>query len=177
MGRRARAPAKSYLPFTTVDGWQEPITSGIPQLEKTLAAHFVPGCSQWNAKMSSLPPFKDRFTAQLADTSYTLGWQAVAVANNVTLLTVALSRMSTRQTSFSEAKVEEVSHLSGDVLHLNQALAVCSVRVMAISVVTQRHLRLSLTAIKEADITLLLNAPISDDSILGVTVVEATESF
>lgn len=120
------------------------------------------------------PPSK---TAQLADTSYTLSWQAVAAANNVTLLSASLSRMSICQTSFSEAEVEEVSHLSGDVLHLNQALAVCSVRVMANSVVTQRHLRLSLTAIKEADITLLLNAPISDDSILGVTVVEATESF
>lgn len=171
----ARAPVKAYIPFTNV-ARQRP--QEIPKLEAALAAYLVPGSSSWpSAKRPTLPTTKDRLTAQLAEKSFVLGTQAVAAANNIALLAASLSRLTTGREGLSGEEMEEASKISGAILHLTQASAVCAGRSMATSVVMERHLWLSLTAMKETDKAALLNAPISDSGLFGAAVTDATAHF
>lgn len=131
-----------------------------------MAAYLVPGSSFWpSSKKATLPTSKDRLTTQLVEKSFVLGAQAVAAANKFALLAASLSRLTTGKTGLSEEERRSIT----------QASAVCAGRSMATSVVAERHCWLSLTAMKETDKAMLLNAPISDDGLVGVTAKEATE--
>lgn len=172
---KARAPVKAYIPFTRVDGARP---QDIPRLEDALAAYLVPGSSSWpSSRKPTLPTTKDRLTAQLAGKSFALGVQAVAAANNIALLAASLSRLTTGKNALSGEEIEEASRISGAILHLTQALAVCAGTSMATSVVVERHLWLSMTAMKKTDKAALLNAPISDSGLFGAAVKDATVRF
>ncbi|KAJ7998899.1 hypothetical protein DPEC_G00209760 [Dallia pectoralis] len=86
----------------------------------------------------------------------------------------AISRMTTGATSISAKELADISRLSGAILHLNQAHAVCAGGTMATAVVTQRHLWLSL---KECQKAPLLNAPVSTTGLFGEAVETATLAF
>lgn len=171
----ARAPVKAYIPFTKVDGER---LQEMPRLEAALAAYLVPGSSSWpSAKRPTLPTNKDRLTAQLAEKAFALSTQAVAAANNIALLAASLSRLTTGREGLSGEEMEEASRISGAILHLTQASAVCAGRSKATLVVLERHLWLSLTTMKETDKAALLNAPISDGGLFGAAVTDATARF
>lgn len=168
----ARAPVKAYIPFTKVDGER------LQEISRLEAAHLVPGSSSWpSAKRPTLPTTKDRLTAQLAEKAFALSTQAVAAANNIALLAASLSRLTTGREGLSGEEMEEASRISGAILHLTQASAVCAGRSKATLVVLERHLWLSLTAMKETDKAALLNAPISDSGLFGAAVTDATARF
>ncbi|KAJ8007829.1 hypothetical protein DPEC_G00098260 [Dallia pectoralis] len=159
----ARAPARAYMPFTRVAGRGEAITSATPKLERAMSAHL-------------LPP-KDWFTAQLVDKCFQFGAQSVAAANNLALMAGAISRITTGATSISAKELVDISRLSGTILHLNQAHAVCAGGTMATAAVTQRHLWLSLSSLKECQKAALLNAPVSTTGLFGEAVETATLTF
>ncbi|KAJ7986648.1 hypothetical protein DPEC_G00342070 [Dallia pectoralis] len=173
----ARAPARAYMPFTRVAGRGEAITSATPRLERAMSALFLPAESQWLDRKPSLPAPKDRFTAQLADKCFQFGAQSVAAANNLALMAGAISRITTGATSISAKELADISRLSGAILHLNQAHAVCAGGTMATAVVTQRHLWLSLSSLKECQKAPLLNAPVSTTGLFGEAVETATLAF
>lgn len=115
----------------------------------------------------TLPTTKDKLTAQLIEKSFALGVQAIAAANNIVLLAASLSLLTTGKTELLEEEIEEALKIYGANLHLTQALAVCAGRSMATTVVSERHLWLSMTAMKETAKATLLNAPISYSSLFG----------
>ncbi|KAJ8015948.1 hypothetical protein DPEC_G00002000 [Dallia pectoralis] len=174
---KARAPARAYMPFTRVAGRGEAITSATPRLERAMSALFLPAESQWLDRKPSLPAPKDRFTAQLADKCFQFGAQSVAAANNLALMAGAISRITTGATSISAKELADISRLSGAILHLNQAHAVCAGGTMATAVVAQRHLWLSLSSLKECQKAPLLNAPVSTTGLFGEAVETATLAF
>ncbi|KAJ7993900.1 hypothetical protein DPEC_G00259490 [Dallia pectoralis] len=89
----------------------------------------------------------------------------------------AISRITTGATSISAKELADISRLSGAILHLNQAHAVCAGGTMATAVVTQRHLWLSLSSLKECQKAPLLNAPVSTTGLFGEAVETATLAF
>ena len=66
--------------------------------------------------------------------------------------------------------------ISGAILHLTQASAICAGRAMTTSIVIYRHLWLSLTTMKEPKRNRFLNAPISK-AIFVAAVIGETVSF
>ncbi|KAJ8009685.1 hypothetical protein DPEC_G00094080 [Dallia pectoralis] len=173
----ARAPARAYMPFTRVAGRGEAIASVPPKLERAMSAHFLPAESQWLDRKPSLPAPKDWFTAQLVNKCFQFGAQSVAAANNLALMAGAISQITTGDPSISAKELADISRLSGAILHLNQAHAVCAGGTMATAVVTQRHLWLSLSSLKECQKAALLNAPVSPTGLFGEAVETATLAF
>lgn len=109
----ARALMKAFAPFTRMDGEQT-------RLEDVLAVYLVPGSSFWpSSKKPTLPRTKDRITVQLVGKSFTVGVQAVAAC------TILPSRITTGKTELSGEEIEEALRISGAILHLIQASAVC----------------------------------------------------
>ena len=175
----ANAPVKALLPFSRVDGMLEAVKAGPPPLEPSLVAYLVPGASAWSTnRKATLPSPRDRLTTSLADKVYVWGAQAAAASSNAALLMAAVTKLSTGKTEgLSAAEASLVARMTSAAVFLAQGAAICSGRSMASSVVIQRNLWLSLTAMRDADKTALLNAPVSKDGLFGPAVASASERF
>ena len=175
----ANAPVKALLPFTRVTGLGEAVKTGPPPLEPSLAAYLVPGASAWmTTKKANLPSSRDKLTASLADKAYVWGAQAAAASGNAALLTAAVSKLSTEKPEgLSPEETSWVARMASAALHLNQGAAICAGRAMGNSLVVHRHLWLSLTAMREADKSALLNAPVTGEGLFGPAVAAASERF
>ena len=171
------APVTSLLPITRrVVGFDRQLT-GVPPVEKELAAHLAPrSIDPAGKRRPQLPAAKDQLLAQCADRQYRLAAQTAAINSAVALLSSSISRMTTGRTSdLSQEEMEEVSRASSMISYLAQGTASCAGRQMALSVVTQRILWLSLSSASEKEKKRLCDAPLSDDGLFGDVINQATE--
>ena len=141
-------------------------------MELSLVASLVPGASPWLAAWKATLPYpRDKLTASLAVKAYVCGAQGAAASGNTALLTAAVSNLSTeRPEGLSAEETSWVARMASTALHLNQGAAICAGRVMGNSVVVHCHLWLSLTAMREADKSALLNAPVTSEGLFGPVV-------
>ena len=120
------------------------------------------------ARKATLPSPRDKLTASLADKAYVWGAQAAAASGKLA---------TERPEGLSPEETLWVARMASAALHLNQGAAICAGRAMGNSVMVHRHLWLSLTAMREADKSALLNAPVSSEGLFGPAVASASQRF
>ncbi|KAL1005049.1 hypothetical protein UPYG_G00053840 [Umbra pygmaea] len=169
------APAKSYLPFTAVEGRDKEVFQGIPPLDPSLAAQLAQDSS---ARVAYRKPqhkdLKDRVSSSFLEKSYKLSAQMVGASSNIALLASSMSSLTMGRDSLTSSEVEEIGKAASAILQMAEALAVCAGRGMAVTVVSERHLWLSGTTLKENQKMPLLNAPIEQEVLFGVSLAELT---
>ncbi len=167
---RLRTSASSAL--TTVDGAEEKGYERMPQLDKSVAAHLCPPTAiGWKAKASH-PSKPCRTTSALAGRSYASAGHAASALHSMAVLQVYQAKLlsAVDESEPDPATLKELRSATDLALRATKTTAQAIGRSVASLVVLERHLRLTLMDIKDADRVSFLDAPISPSGLFGPAV-------
>ncbi len=165
-------------PSPSVDGAEEKGYEHLPPLDESVATHFCPPTAiGWKARASH-PSKPCRATSALAGRAYSAAGQAASVLHSMAVLQVFQSKMlASEEAGLDAASLRDLRSATDLALHATKATAQAIGRSMSSLVVLERHLWLTLTAMKEADKGPFLDAPVSSSNLSGPAVEGFAEHF
>ncbi|XP_059366460.1 uncharacterized protein LOC132105393 [Carassius carassius] len=174
----ARAHAGGSKIFTKVDGAEARGYTRIPPVEESIAAHLCPSSASLKTG-ATLPSRPFRLTTHVADKAYSASGEAISALHTMAVLQVFQAQLLK---SLDEGRADPEAfkdlHAATDfALKATKKTAQAIGRSMGYMVVLHRHLRLTLTELKDADRRALLNAPVSPSGLFGDAVKAIAERF
>ena len=141
----------------------------MPPAEETLASHLSPESSS-SLKAPTLPTKPLKATSMMVGKAYSAAGQAAACLHTMSILQAYQADLLRDMDDCEEVSADAIRELrrATDLsLRATKETAKSVGRSMAALVVTERHLWLNLSDIKDKDRSVLLDAPLSPSSLFG----------
>ncbi|CAK6980951.1 inter-alpha-trypsin inhibitor heavy chain H3-like [Scomber scombrus] len=171
---KLKAPVSRYDPFTRVQGITEGSFPSVPPLEENLATILLPKATFFGRRKPTPPSPRDQVTARLTDRAHQCAAQTAAAANNIALLSSAVSTLVTQPGSFPPDVASDIGKAMAAILALSTATTVAQARIMAWLIMLQRNMWLHMSELPVQIRHELLDGPISSVGLFGPLLQSAT---
>ncbi len=174
---RVFPPSKSN--YTNVKGLEDSGYTKMPRMEESLAGYLAaPLASSWRAP--TLPSKPCQFTSRLVGKAYAVAGQAGGTLHTISVLQAYqadLLRDADAAGGVAPDEIEELRRSCDLALRATKQAARTIGRSLAALVVTERHLWLNLSGLKEKDRSFLLDASVSPAGLFGAAVETVVRKF
>ncbi len=170
-------PSKSN--YANVKGLEDSGYTKMPRMEESLVGYLAASlASSWRAP--TLPSKPCQVTSRLVGKAYVAAGQAGGTLHTISVLQAYqadLLRDADTAGGVAPVEIEELRR-SCDLALCATKQAACAIgRSLAALVVTERHLWLNLSGLKEKDRSFLLDAPVSPAGLFGAAVETVVRKF
>ena len=174
-----RVHTSSSAMYATLTGAHPYGYGGMPKVDEALAGYLVPQSAS-TIKAPALPTKPLRVTSSLVGKAYSASSQAAACLHTTALLQAYQADLLGDLDQGGGIGPEAVAELRRAMdlsLRATRETAFSVGRSMAALVATERHLWLNLSAIKDKDKFVLLDAPLSPSGLFGDAVKSVVDKF